>query len=290
MIKSMTGFGKSSAQAGGKVFSIEIRALNSRQLDLNLRIPSGLRDRENILRNEVAKALERGKADLNIQFREQDVQQQYGIRQELVKERYLILKSLAEELGADKNNLFSVAAGLPDNASQPADELQEEDWTLLLNAVRKALAELDLFRQEEGLGLKTDLIARVNAIVNFMNDLARFEPERITQIRSRLQKRFTEIGAALQVSGNRFEEELIFYLEKLDVSEEKQRLTSHCDYFIECMEEPGNNGRKLSFISQEMGREINTIGSKANHAEMQKLVVLMKDELEKIKEQLNNVL
>jgi uncharacterized protein (TIGR00255 family) len=286
----MTGYGKSIMQAGSKTITIDIRSLNSKQLDLNLRIQSAYRDKENLIRAEIVRSLERGKVDMSIQVKDQDSQFQTEVHSDKIRQRYADLCRLASELGANQENLFELAVTLPDTGQQASDEITEEEWNQTLAGIREAIAALNLFRMNEGSGLKSDLLVRVNKIKELMNSLELFEEERIALIRNRLLARFEELAPALQVSGNRFEEELIFYLEKLDVSEEKQRLGSHCTYFSECMNEPENAGRKLAFISQEMGREINTIGSKANHAEMQKLVVLMKDELEKIKEQLNNVL
>jgi len=285
----MTGYGNAGVQAGTRTYSIDIRALNSRQLDLNLKIPALLRERENLIRMELMSVLERGKVDLNIQIKDLELSKN-GIKAGLIQERYTLLNEIGRQWNVSPEKLFELAVTLPDSGHQVSEELRQEEWDTVLEAVRNAVAGLDNFRIQEGRGIHADLQARVRSILGFLSQLGSFESERIHQIRHRLVQRFTELGEASNLSQNRFEEELIYYLEKLDISEEKQRLDSHCAYFFACMDEPENSGRKLAFISQEMGREINTIGSKANHAEMQKLVVLMKDELEKIKEQLNNVL
>lgn len=285
----MTGYGNAGVQAGTRTYSIDIRALNSRQLDLNMKIPALLRERENLIRMELMSVLERGKVDLNIQIKDLELSKN-GIKAGLIQERYTLLNEIGRQWNVSPEKLFELAVTLPDSGHQVSEELRQEEWDTVLEAVRNAVAGLDNFRIQEGLGIYADLQARVRSILGFLSQLGSFESERIHQIRHRLVQRFTELGEASNLSQNRFEEELIYYLEKLDISEEKQRLDSHCAYFFACMDEPENPGRKLAFISQEMGREINTIGSKANHAEMQKLVVLMKDELEKIKEQLNNVL
>lgn len=287
----MTGYGECTVFTEDKSieYLISIRALNSKQLDLSLKIPSGLRSLENLIRNEVTQTIVRGKVDLSIQAKSQEQTEENGLAVEQIRERYNVLRKLAIELGENTAPVFELAVQTTNTGSAASYDFQI-DHLLIQQAVQKALRALDTFRQEEGNGIKDDLRKRVQTIETIMTQLEPHENERISQIKNRLKARFEELAPAIQTDQNRFEEELIFYLEKLDISEEKQRLGSHCAYFNQCMEEQEYTGRKLSFISQEMGREINTIGSKANHAEMQKMVVLMKDELEKIKEQLNNVL
>ena len=290
MIKSMTGFGKSTILSGTKMIGIDIRALNSKQLDLNLRLPAAYKTKEGIIRSEIGKALERGKADVTISLKVNAENTSETINRDGFKERYASLKSLAEELGSNTDNLFNAVLSLPGILSESQEELSEEEWAVTHQALIDALKELDGFRIKEGNGLKKELILRVESIRSLLASILPFEESRITHVRNKLKAKFDELKPELALNENRFEEELIYYLEKLDISEEKQRLEAHCTYFFETMEEPIPSGRKLGFISQEMGREINTIGSKANQADMQKIVVLMKDELEKIKEQLNNIL
>lgn len=290
MIKSMTGFGKSSASLGSLNLQIDIRALNSRQLDLNLRIPASYREKEAEIRSEVTRIVERGKVDVFISLKQNGAGVTSGINKELLKARYTELAALAGELGADNEQLFPALVGLSDVFNEQEGEISEEDWKTVSGAFQQALAQLDGFRSDEGKGLYTELKLRVVNIQELLHAVNPLEESRMTAVKSRLRTKLDEIARQVQVDAGRFEEELIYYLEKLDITEEKQRLETHCRYFLETMDEAAATGRKLGFIAQEMGREINTIGSKANLAELQKIVVLMKDELEKIKEQLNNVL
>jgi uncharacterized protein (TIGR00255 family) len=285
MIKSMTGFGKSQVSLGTKQVSIDIRALNSKQFDLNLRVPGLIRSHEAEMRQQIASVLERGKIDCFIVVKE--AAGNVEINEELLKRRFLRMKTLAQSLDAPSNELLPALLSLPDAFMEDEEELLESDWILFQEALGAALMQADAFRKQEGQGLEAELLMRVENITKNLGEVAVFDADRAESMRVKLLQRMEQM--AVEFDRNRFEEELIYYIEKLDISEEKQRLNAHCIHFKEAMQENVGNGRKLGFIAQEMGREINTIGSKANHAGIQKLVVLMKDELEKIKEQLNNI-
>ncbi len=281
----MTGFGKSNVSLGAKQLSIDIRALNSKQFDLNLRIPGVLRSREAEIRQQIAAVLERGKIDCYIISKQSTGSVE--INEELLHRRYTRLNNLAQNLGASSNELLPALLTLPDALQEEENEIMENEWNIFREALLKAISNTNDFRITEGKGLTAELSQRVNNIQKNLSDISSIDSERTELIRTKLLQKVEQL--AVEFDRNRFEEELIYYIEKLDISEEKQRLSTHCTYFLETMQDKESNGRKLGFIAQEMGREINTIGSKANHAGIQKLVVLMKDELEKIKEQLNNI-
>jgi len=281
----MTGFGKAQVSLGTKQVSVDIRALNSKQFDLNLRVPGLFRSREAEMRQQIASVLERGKIDCFIVVKQ--ASGNVEINEELLKRRFMRMKILAQSLDAATNELLPALLSLPDAFVEDEEELAESDWILFQSALGAALEHADAFRKQEGQGLETELLLRVENITKNLGEVAVFDAERAESMRGKLTQRMEQMS--VEFDRNRFEEELIYYLEKLDISEEKQRLNAHCTHFKEAMQEKASNGRKLGFIAQEMGREINTIGSKANHAGIQKLVVLMKDELEKIKEQLNNI-
>ncbi len=286
----MTGFGKSQAVVGLKTLTIDIRALNSKQLDLNLRLPQAFREKEGEVRNLVSGMLERGKIDVFVSLKSTASAAGVSLNTEALKIRFASLKALALEIGADTTHLFSDVLRFPDLMQEEETEAGDEDWKQVHTSLQEALKQVDQFRLDEGRGLSSELMDRVSNIEQFLESITPHEESRMVHVRARLKQKIDELLAQTESSANRFEEEMIYFMEKLDISEEKQRLRAHCSYFRETAAEHTASGRKLAFISQEMGREINTIGSKANHAEMQKLVVLMKDELEKIKEQLNNVL
>ena len=286
----MTGFGKSQAVVGLKTLTIDIRALNSKQLDLNLRLPQAFREKEGEVRNLVSGMLERGKIDVFVSLKSTASAAGVSLNTEALKIRFASLKALALEIGADTTHLFSDVLRFPDLMQEEETEAVDEDWKQVHTSLQEALKQVDQFRLDEGRGLSSELMDRVSNIEQFLESITPHEESRMVHVRARLKQKIDELLAQTESSANRFEEEMIYFMEKLDISEEKQRLRAHCSYFRETAAEHTASGRKLAFISQEMGREINTIGSKANHAEMQKLVVLMKDELEKIKEQLNNVL
>ena len=286
----MTGFGKSQAVFGLKTLTIDVRALNSKQLDLNIRIPHAFRDKEADIRSRVSTLLERGKVDVFISLKSQSGNAGVSVNSSLVKARYAELLLVAKELNVDTSGLFSDVLRFPDLIQEEEMEAGEMEWEIIRNSLMEAINQVDQFRLDEGKGLASELLDRVYNIEQLLIAITPHEESRMVQVRARLKQKIDELLSQVDASANRFEEEMIYFMEKLDITEEKQRLLTHCSYFRETASEKTASGRKLAFISQEMGREINTIGSKANHAEMQKIVVLMKDELEKIKEQLNNVL
>ncbi|MGF1585475.1 MAG: YicC/YloC family endoribonuclease [Bacteroidales bacterium] len=293
MIRSMTGFGKSECDLADKKITIELRSLNSRQLDINLKIPSIYRDKETILRNEIALHLNRGKVDLTIHFDQTSAGFMSRINTPVVTKYAKQLQETGRELGMkeyDPLEMLKMAMRLPDTITNEKTEADENEWTLVFSSFLTALEQINKFRIQEGDAMHADLVNRINTIEQLLSDVDQFETSRIEIIRNRLQQNLNEFFSNNSVDRNRFEQEIIFYLEKLDITEEKVRLKNHIEYFRETLksEEPG--GKKLGFISQEMGREINTIGSKANDFNIQKIVVQMKDELEKIKEQSLNLL
>lgn len=283
----MTGFGKSSAQVGGKKITVEVRSLNSKQLDLNLRIPSVYRDKENDIRNDVSKQVERGKVDLSIYFESGSEGAQLHINKTLAKAYHKELKSLSRDLKENQKELLGLVLKMPDVLRAEKQEMSEKEWKVVKQCLAKAITAFTGFREDEGKSLHKEFTKRVGLIAARLEEINELDKQRIETVRQRL--RTAVEGLKVEVDQIRFEQELIYYLEKLDITEEKVRLKTHCDYFFSTMKEP-SCGRKLGFISQEIGREINTIGSKCNDAGIQHLVVIMKDELEKIKEQINNVL
>lgn len=286
MIQSMTGFGKATLQLPSKKITVEVKSLNSKGLDLNVRMPSVYREMELGLRNEIALQLERGKIDFSIYIEMNGEQTSTKINVPIVKAYINQMREVIAD--ADETELMKMAVRMPDALKTERDEIDENDWAEIQKVIQEALQYIANFRQDEGKSLEQEFQLRIGNIRQYMNDALALDSERVQAIKDRLQTAIAELQ--VNVDENRFEQELIYYLEKLDITEEKVRLTTHLDYFIETIKGKEANGRKLGFITQEMGREINTMGSKANHAQMQKLVVMMKDELEKIKEQVLNVL
>jgi uncharacterized protein (TIGR00255 family) len=282
----MTGFGKATLQLPSKKITVEIKSLNSKGLDLNVRMPSVYRELELGLRNEIALQLERGKIDFSIYVEMTGEQTSTKINVPIVKSYINQMKEVIAD--ADETELMKMAVRMPDATKTERDEIDENDWAEIQKVIKEALQNIANFRIAEGKSLEQEFQLRIGNIRQYMTDALALDPERVQAIKDRLQTAIAELQ--VNVGENRFEQELIYYLEKLDITEEKVRLTTHLDYFIETIKGTEANGRKLGFITQEMGREINTMGSKANHAQMQKLVVMMKDELEKIKEQVLNVL
>ncbi len=285
----MTGFGKATKEFENKTVNVEIRSLNSKNLDLSLRLSSTYRDKEHELKSEITKLLERGKVDLSIYVESKQVETPVQINTDLAKSYYNQLKQLASDLNEPITNLMSHVLKMPDVLKSERKEPNEQDWIDIHNVVLTAIEELNNFRSDEGKSIEKDFETRLGIIADSLEKIKEHDAARIQNIRDRIKKNLEEAVGKDKIDNNRFEQELIYYIEKLDINEEKVRLKTHLDYFIKTMKEPAG-GRKLNFIGQEIGREVNTIGSKANDAEMQKLVVLMKDELEKIKEQTNNVL
>ena len=286
----MTGYGSAKGTVGTQAVTVEIRSLNSKFLELNVRLPLQFRDKELEIRADVGKMLERGKADLNVSIDNNELAKRSTVNKEIFLAYYEDLKSLATETGMSDDNMLDAILKLPAVLNSEKSEMDEAQWKQLKVLIQSAVEQFNLFRSNEGNVLEQDVTQRLNAIENSIPQLENFEQARIESIRTRLHKSVNELKDQLNIDTNRFEQELIYYIEKLDISEEKVRLKSHCDYFIQTMNSKEANGKKLGFITQEIGREINTIGSKANDANMQRIVVEMKDELEKLKEQLANVL
>lgn len=289
MLKSMTGFGKANKEFENKTVNVEIRTLNSKNADLNIRLSSVYRDKEYDLKTEIIKVLERGKIDVSIYVESKIAETPVEINLDLAKAYHLKLKELAKQLNEPENDLLSQILKLPDVLKSDRREPNETDWNEILSVVKIALDSVNKFRGDEGKSIEQDFKNRLNVIQQSLEKIKELDKQRIPNIRDRIKKNISDLIEKSTIDNNRFEQEIIYYIEKLDINEEKVRLQTHLDYFIKTMNEPAG-GRKLNFIAQEIGREINTIGSKANDAEIQKLVVQMKDELEKIKEQTNNVL
>ena len=287
----MTGYGLASSDFQQSKFTVEIKSLNSKFLELNLKIPKAYSDKELLLRNECSKQIERGKVNvsINVESGLTDLKTA-SINQELLSIYYKQLKQAADLLGDQSNNLLQLAMNFPDVVQYQEESGSEEEWNAVQATFTTALANFQKFRADEGRVLKTDLELRINNILANLKQVEVFEPNRVPVIRERLNSHLEEAVGRDAIDQNRFEQELIFYIEKFDITEEKIRLKSHCDYFLQALNDKEANGKKLGFISQEIGREINTLGSKANDAQIQQIVVGMKEELEKIKEQLLNVL
>ena len=291
MIKSMTGFGKTTAEIAGRKITLEIRSLNSKSLDLNTRLPWMYREKESEIRNIISQKLERGKIDLTISFDVLDIENVPVINKAVVKNYFEQMKEIAGELNIKTDEqILAAIMRFPDAFKTEKPELAEEEWQLVKEKIIESAEQLDNYRIEEGSSLEIDLKGCITRILTLLSDIESFEEERTARLRNRLKNSLVENIGTENIDMNRFEQELIFYLEKMDINEEKVRLKKNCEYFLEKIVIEPPNGKILGFISQEIGREINTIGSKANDASIQKLVVMMKDELEKTKEQTMNVL
>lgn len=285
MIQSMTGYGKTVLQLPTKKISIELKSLNSKNLDVNARMPSMYRAKELEIRKLIATNLIRGKVDFSLFVEITGEDTSSKINKTVVKE---YIKQLKEVVDGDSTELLKMAVRLPDAVTTERDDIDEEEWHAIENGITDAMAKIVAYRKDEGATLKQDFSDRITTLKKLLNAVISMDPERVEGVRARLEKGIAEIKE--KVDENRFEQELVYYIEKFDITEEKVRLDNHLDYFLKALNSDDSNGKKLGFITQEIGREINTIGSKANYAPMQKLVVQMKDELEKIKEQLLNVL
>ena len=284
MIQSMTGFGKSVLSLTDKHISIEIKSLNSKSIDINTRIPQAYREKELDFRKLIAEQLLRGKVDFSIFVENTGTQTPSKINPNIVKSYIEQMRAIVD---GDLTELLKMAVRMPDALQTTTESVSEEELSAIFEHISLAITDLQTFRIQEGKVLEKDFVLRISNIDSLLQEVQALESERLALIRERLEKAVADIQ---NVDANRFEQELIFYLEKLDITEEKIRLKKHLDYFLETLHSEDSNGRKLSFIAQEIGREINTLGSKANFAPMQQLVVQMKDELEKIKEQVLNVL
>jgi uncharacterized protein (TIGR00255 family) len=287
----MTGYGKAMLETAHRKITVEVKTLNSKQADISTKLPWIYKEKELEVRNMILRKLERGKIDLYVSFDAMEEEPAPVINRNIVRSYYTQMKEISEELGLEGgNDLLGIVMRLPETLKTERPELTEDEWNQVSGLIEEALSMADLYRIEEGKALEADLSRSVQKILQSLENLAAVEGDRLVRMRDKLTALLKEAVGTENIDQNRFEQELIFYLEKLDVNEEKVRLKKHCDYFTETMNNSGLNGKMLNFISQEMGREINTIGSKANDAAMQKLVVMMKDELERIKEQSLNVL
>ena len=286
MIQSMTGFGKASLQLPTKKITVEIKSLNSKGLDLNTRMPSVFREMELGLRNQISQRLERGKVDFSLYVEVTGEETTSKINVPIVNGYMNQMKAVLPN--ADETELLKMAVRMPDALKTERDEIDANEWKQIQSVIDEALENIANFRKDEGTSLEKEFQLRIANINNLMTEAVSYDAERVETVKTRLRTALDELK--VNVDENRFEQELIFYLEKYDITEEKVRLGNHLNYFLDTLNGMEANGRKLGFITQEMGREINTMGSKSNHTEMQKLVVMMKDELEKIKEQVLNVL
>ena len=300
MIQSMTGYGRVEFNLKNKNFTVEIKSLNSKTTDFNLKLPVIYRNKEIILRKILSEKLKRGKVELSIWFEKTQTNTPYEFDKKLISKYYKQLNSIKQDLGLKANNLknffcqnnidlMPIILKMPDVLIKKDEKVEKDEWIEIEKNVHDALDKLITFREDEGNTLYKDISIRINLIKTLITELERFESQRTEKIKSNIKNKL----AALEIQNldqNRLEQELIYYLEKLDITEEKVRLNAHIDYFLECLDADSSNGKKLTFISQEIGREVNTLGSKSNHSDMQKVVVQMKDELEKVKEQLLNIL
>ncbi len=288
---SMTGYGKSSCEINNKKIVVEIKSLNSKQADISTKISTIYRDKDLEIRNLLNSTLERGKIDFILYIDSSTKENGVKINQSVLKSYFEQLKELSETTGIPAtDDWMSLLMRLPDTLKTDNEEIDETEWLRVLELVESALNQLIEFRIQEGKALEEVFKTKIFNIENLLNQIEPFENERIEKIKGRIEENLQNLGEKIEYDKNRLEQELIFYIEKLDINEEKTRLKNHLSYFIETMNKEKSAGRKLGFITQEIGREINTMGSKSNHSEMQKIVVMMKDELEQIKEQVLNTL
>ncbi|NOR75637.1 MAG: YicC family protein [Draconibacterium sp.] len=291
MIKSMTGFGKAEFEVNDKKFTIEIKSLNSKQIDINTRTPALYREKDIIIRKILSEKLSRGKVDFNIYVENLGKESNSKINEPILKSYFDHLSKISSELNvAVDQSTLQAAMRLPDILKTEYETLDKTEWNIIFDNIQKAIADINSFREQEGKALEKDILGNVNSINSLLKEIEPFEKIRIEAVRTRLIENLENLKFSGKIDENRFEQELIFYLEKLDINEEKVRLANHCEYFAETANQPISSGKKLGFISQELGREINTIGSKANETNIQRIVVQMKDHLERVKEQLLNVL
>lgn len=286
----MTGFGKSVLELADKKITITIKSLNSKQLDLKIRLPNIYKEEELDIRSQILKKLKRGKIDLDISVEYINGSANYSFNKSVAKKYYDELNNFSSEMNISKtSDILSVIIKMPDVLKPDKKELDKNEWIQIQPSIENAICALDKSREQEGEILEKDIINRISLILNLLDNIKIFEKQRVISIKERIQKKLYEIVEKDKIDQNRLEQEMIYYIEKIDITEEKVRLKKHCDYFLDTLKEP-LNGKKLGFISQEIGREINTLGSKANDVNMQQIVVEMKDELEKIKEELLNIL
>ena len=291
MIRSMTGFGKAEFEVGNKKITLEIKSLNSKQLDINTRVPAMYREKDLEIRKLISEMVIRGKVDFAIYLDNLGTESTSRVNAAIIKDYYKQLKTVYKELGLEINeDAIQSIMRLPETVKMVYDELDETEWLVVRQNLVATLEELNRFRDQEGLSLQVDIENSIQNILDLLKQAEPFENQRMENVKAKIMDSLDALQLNGNIDKNRFEQELIYYMEKLDINEEKVRLTNHCSYFTETMAESEPSGRKLGFIAQEIGREINTLGSKANESNLQRIVVQMKDNLEKIKEQVLNVL
>jgi uncharacterized protein (TIGR00255 family) len=291
MIKSMTGYGKAEFETGNKKITVELKTLNSKQLDINSRIPALYREKDLVIRKELNEKLVRGKMDFSLYLENLGTESNSAINENIVLAYFRQLSSIQEKLGLPvSNQIMESIMRLPDTVKTVYEELDEKEWETIYANIKKVIDRVDEFRTQEGIALEKDIRANVQEIMQLMDQVGPYEKQRLENIKTRITDGLNELKLNGNYDQNRFEQELIYYMEKLDINEEKVRLINHCHYFLETMESNEAAGKKLGFIAQEIGREINTLGSKANESNIQRIVVQMKDSLERIKEQMLNIL
>lgn len=291
MIRSMTGFGKTEFEVGTKKITLEIKSLNSKQLDINTRVPAMYREKDIEIRRLISEMLIRGKVDFALYLDNLGTESSAKINKAIISDYFRQLSDVHQDLGLTINEtIMQSIMRLPDTVKTVYEELDETEWLVVRENLVKTLENLNNFRDQEGMALKADIDTNIANILDLLNQVEQFESKRIENVKTKIRENLESLQLNGNVDKNRFEQELIYYIEKLDINEEKVRLANHCSYFTETMNEVEPSGRKLGFIAQEIGREINTLGSKANESNLQRIVVQMKDNLEKVKEQVLNVL
>lgn len=287
----MTGYGKAEFESGNKKITLEVKSLNSKQLDINSRIPMLYREKDIVIRKEISEKLIRGKIDLSMYIENLGTESNSVINEDILISYYKQLRNIQNKLDLPvSERIISSIMRLPDSVKTVYEELDEKEWEIIFSKIQQVIEAVNEFRIQEGSALEKDIRSNINAIQQLLNQIEPFESKRIENIKTRIEDNLREISTNNNIDKNRFEQEMIYYLEKLDINEEKVRLSNHCQYFLETLDNKNDVGKKLGFIAQEIGREINTIGSKANESNIQRIVVQMKDSLERIKEQSLNVL
>ena len=291
MLLSMTGFGRAASSFRDKNITIEVRSLNSKFTDVRFKIPQNYKEKEAEMRKLITDMAQRGKIDVNIDIKSVEGDGEYALNQALFKKYYQELSQLSNEIGINKGDILQTILRIPNVVSAAESTIDEAEWSAVFGTLKNALTNFTDFRRAEGSAMEKDCHLRIKSITDELALISPFEAERVTKLRAKIMNHMTEYVGKDNIDANRFEQEILYYLEKIDITEEKVRLAQHCKYFLEVLDAPNTlKGRKLSFISQEMGREINTLGSKANSSDIQRIVVKMKDELEKIKEQVANTI
>jgi len=291
MLLSMTGFGKAEKSYTNKTISIEIKSLNSKNCDVNVKLPYSLREKELDIRKQISQQLQRGKISCLIEQQYENEDKASTINKPVVRNYIRQIRELTDEMNIPiGDELLKIALQMPDSLQKEDEEVDEDEWKVVSETLTEAMSELEVFRQQEGDAIEKDFNSRIDLLSKYLKEIDKSDQGRIERIKERLNERFNEIKNDYEIDQQRFEQEVVYYLDKLDITEEKVRLDNHFNYFLETMQQQKIAGKKLNFVAQEIGREINTIGSKANDPDIQKYVVQMKDELEKIKEQLMNVL